>query len=101
VWDRSARADVPWLLRFFDRIRWEPVSAEELIEQRALMAEGRLEVDIEPSTFSFASYEAFLEREAAGIAAFRARQGAAFAAERAAWEAAGEFAPAAAERRAA
>jgi urea carboxylase len=100
VWSRAAGADPPWLLRFFDRIRWDPVSAEELLELREARAEGRLELDVEPGTFSYAEHLAFLEREAEGIAAFRARQTAAFAAERAAWEAAGEF-EATAPRRAA
>ncbi|MGI8801030.1 MAG: urea carboxylase [Solirubrobacteraceae bacterium] len=81
----------PWLLRFFDRIRWYPVGAEELLELRADQGAGRLEVAIEPGTFSLARHEEFLGREAAPIAAFRARQAEAFAAERAAWAAAGEY----------
>jgi urea carboxylase len=80
----------PWLLRFFDRIRWHPVGAEELLDLRADLAAGRLDLDIEPGS---AAHRAFLEREVDDIAAFRARQAAAFAAERAAWAAAGEFAP--------
>jgi urea carboxylase len=79
----------PWLLRFFDRIRWYPVGAQELVELRADMAAGRLDVAIEPGTFSLARHEAFLAREAASIGAFRAQQAEAFAAERAAWAAAG------------
>jgi len=53
---------------------------------------GRLEVEIESGSFAIAEHEAFLAREATGIAAFRAIQAEAFAAERAAWAAAGEFA---------
>jgi urea carboxylase len=94
VWSRAQRARPPWLLRFFDRIRWDPVSAEELLELRADMEAGRLELDVESGTFTFSEHRAFLEREAEGIAAFRSRQAAAFGAERAAWEAAGEFEPA-------
>jgi urea carboxylase len=82
----------PWLLRFFDRIRWYPVSADELAELRADMAAGRLELKIEEGEFSLAEYRRFLAVNADTIEAFRARQSAAFAAERAAWEAAGEFA---------
>ena len=84
---------VPWLLRFFDRIRWYPVSAEELLDARADMAAGRLDVRIEPGTFKMAQYERFLADNADDIAAFRARQSAAFGEERAAWERAGEFEP--------
>lgn len=91
VWSRSPSASPPWLLRFFDRIRWHPVGAEELLEQRALMAEGRLKLEIEERSFRLSDHLAFLDREADSIAAFRARQQAAFGAERAAWAAAGEF----------
>jgi urea carboxylase len=81
----------PWLLRFFDRIKWYPVSAEELLELRADIVSGRFVPRIEEGEFSLAEYEAFLARNADSIAAFRAGQQTAFAAERAAWEAAGEF----------
>jgi urea carboxylase len=91
VWDRAPNADPPWLLRFFDRIRWHPVEADELLEQRELMAEGRLEIEIEERTFRLSDHLAFLEEEADSIAGFRAGQQAAFGAERAAWAAAGEF----------
>ncbi|MFS0699445.1 urea carboxylase [Cellulomonas sp. 179-A 4D5 NHS] len=82
----------PWLLRFFDRIVWHPVSAEELVEQRAAFAAGRLDVEVEHGTFSYAEHLAMLASEHDAIAAFQSRQAEAFAAERAAWEAAGEFA---------
>ncbi|WNG87929.1 urea carboxylase [Mycobacterium sp. ITM-2016-00317] len=81
----------PWLLRFFDRISWYPVSAEELLELRADMAAGRGSVDITDGVFSLAEHERFLADNADDIAAFRARQAAAFSAERTAWAAAGEF----------
>ncbi|MER6118119.1 5-oxoprolinase/urea amidolyase family protein [Streptomyces sp. NPDC001743] len=82
----------PWLLRFFDRIKWYPVEADELLELRADILSGRFVPRIEEGEFSFARYEEFLARNAESIAAFRTRQGAAFAGERDAWEAAGEFA---------
>ena len=95
VWSRFRRtgpfAEAPWLLRFFDRIRWHPVSAEELLEQRADLDAGRLELQIEDGTFVLQDHLAFLERERESIDAFRRAQGEAFATERAAWAAAGEF----------
>jgi urea carboxylase len=96
VWNRYAQGPAfepgtPWLLRHFDRISWFGVSAEELLDRRADVAAGRAELEIRPGTFDCGAYFAFLEREAAGIAAFRARRQAAFEAERAAWQAAGEF----------
>jgi len=82
----------PWLLRFFDRIRWYPVDADELLDLRADITSGRFVPRIEEGTFSLAEYQAFLDENAESIGAFRARQRTAFAAERDAWEAAGEFA---------
>jgi urea carboxylase len=92
VW-RSWQQGDPWLLRFFDRIRWYPVSAEELLDLRADIAAGRGELRTEPGQFVLSEHEDFLAANASSIASFRARQAAAFAQERAAWEAAGEFAP--------
>ncbi|MFI1337794.1 urea carboxylase [Streptomyces sp. NPDC020845] len=82
----------PWLLRFFDRIKWYPAEADELLELRADMAAGRFAPRIEEGTFALADHQRFLTAHADSIAAFRSRQAAAFAAERDAWEAAGEFA---------
>ncbi|WP_329290226.1 5-oxoprolinase/urea amidolyase family protein [Streptomyces pseudovenezuelae] len=82
----------PWLLRFFDRIKWYPVEADELLELRADITSGRFVPRIEEGTFSLAEYQAFLAEHAEPIAEFRERQRTAFAAERDAWEAAGEFA---------
>ncbi|MBK3574917.1 5-oxoprolinase/urea amidolyase family protein [Streptomyces sp. MBT65] len=81
----------PWLLRFFDRIKWYPVEADELLELRADITSGRFVPRIEEGTFSLAEYEAFLAEHADSIAEFRSRQQTAFGAERDAWEAAGEF----------
>jgi urea carboxylase len=98
VWSRFRQSGPfepgsPWLLRHFDRISWYPVSAEELLDLRADLAAGRLDLSIEPGTFSLAEHERFLSEQAGSIAAFRARQAAAFEAERDAWAAAGEFDP--------
>jgi len=97
VWSRFRRtgpfAEEPYLLRFFDRISWYPVEAEELLELRADMDAGRFDPAIEEGTFTLADHLDFLAAEADSIDAFRARQTAAFAAEREAWAAAGEFDP--------
>ncbi|MEU8930945.1 5-oxoprolinase/urea amidolyase family protein [Streptomyces sp. NPDC048409] len=85
------RPGSPWLLRFFDRIRWYPVSADELLDLRADITSGRFVPRIEEGTFSLAAHQDFLSEHAVSVADFRARQQRAFAAERDAWEAAGEF----------
>ncbi|MFI9830052.1 5-oxoprolinase/urea amidolyase family protein [Streptomyces sp. NPDC051913] len=81
----------PWLLRFFDRIKWYPVGPDELLDLRADIASGRFVPRIEEGTFSLAEYQGFLAENAASIGEFKARQQSAFTAERDAWEAAGEF----------
>ncbi|WJT00515.1 urea carboxylase [Novosphingobium humi] len=81
----------PWLLRFFDQIRFYPVSAEELAEWRRDFPSGRRAIRVEPSQFRLADYRAFLADNAQGIAEFEARREAAFAAEREDWQRKGEF----------
>ena len=81
----------PWLLRFFDQIRFFPVSHEELTEWRRDFPLGRRTIEIEETEFRLADYRAFLAENAVSIAEFEARRNAAFAAERAEWERRGEF----------
>ena len=81
----------PWLLRFFDQIRFFPVSHDELTEWRRDFPLGRRAIKIEETEFRLADYRAFLADNAASIAEFEARRNAAFAAERAEWERRGEF----------
>ncbi|WP_137822620.1 urea carboxylase [Pseudomonas sp. D(2018)] len=93
MWNRyrevEAFAGKPWLLRFFDQIRFYPVSAEELLHIRRDFPLGRYPLQIEESELCLADYQAFLTREAEGIAAFRQQQQAAFNAERERWIATG------------
>ncbi|WP_448585110.1 urea carboxylase [Thermaurantiacus sp.] len=93
-WCQTANAgeDKPWVLRFFDRIRFFPVSAGELVAWRRDFPSGRRAIRIEEGEFRLSDYRRFLRDNAASIAAFEARRKAAFDAERAAWERAGEFA---------
>jgi urea carboxylase len=96
VWNTHRQTDVftggkPWLLRFFDQIRFFPVSADELTEWRRDFPAGRRSIRIEESTFRLADYRAFLADNAASIAAFETTRQSAFDAERAAWQASGEF----------
>jgi urea carboxylase len=75
----------PWLLRQFDRLRFVPVSAAELAEQRAAIKAGRADLDTTPATFSLVEVAALETQHADEIAAFRRRRQAAFDAERTAW----------------
>lgn len=83
--------NAPWLLRFFDRISWYPVSAEELEDMRADLAAGRGSVDISDGEFSLVAYRRFLSENAADIAATSARMERARDEERARWAASGEY----------
>jgi urea carboxylase len=89
MWNRyrevAAFDGKPWLLRFFDQIRFYPVSAEELLQIRRDFPLGRYDLRIEHSELALADYQKFLDKEAEGIDAFRSQQRAAFAAERQRW----------------
>ncbi|HMO30504.1 urea carboxylase [Enterovirga sp.] len=76
----------PWLLDFFDQIRFFPVSHGELAEARAAFPHGAYPVRIEETEFSYAAYERELATNAASIAAFKSVQQAAFEAERRRWK---------------
>ncbi|MGY1618238.1 5-oxoprolinase/urea amidolyase family protein [Geodermatophilus sp. SYSU D00691] len=78
-------ADPPWLLRPFDRLRFRPVTADELAGQRAAIAAGTADLETRPATFSLAEVRALEAAHAGEIAAFRSRRRAAFDAERARW----------------
>lgn len=80
----------PWLLRFFDQIRFYPVSGEELLQIRRDFPLGRYPLRIEHSTLRLAEYQQFLEREAQEIGAFREHQQRAFNEERDRWIASGQ-----------
>jgi urea carboxylase len=91
VWNRfrvtaSFEAGKPWLLRFFDQIRFYPVSAEQLLRHREDFIVGKFNLAIQEETFRLRDYHAFLGRIAGEAAAFKAKQQAAFEAERERWK---------------
>jgi urea carboxylase len=91
-WNTTAdfAADAPWLLRFFDQIRYYPVSADELLQMRADFLHEKFQLKIEETTFKLSEYQQFLSQESASINAFKATQQAAFNAERERWIASGQ-----------
>lgn len=96
VWNTYRQTDAfkegkPWLLRFFDQIRFYPVSAEELAEWRQDFPHGRRSIKVEHSEFRLADYRAFVAENAESIEQFQARRQAAFDTERAEWQRSGEF----------
>ncbi|HEY2301247.1 MAG TPA: urea carboxylase [Acidimicrobiales bacterium] len=96
VWNRFRRTAAfsePWLLRFFDQLRFFEVSASELLDWRRDLLTGRAELSIEQSTLRLADYLQGVRDDEVRIAAFRQRQQAAFGAERARWAEAAAAAP--------
>ncbi|WEK11136.1 MAG: urea carboxylase [Candidatus Pseudomonas colombiensis] len=94
MWNRyrevAAFEGKPWLLRFFDQIRFYPVSADELLRIRRDFPLGRFDLDIQHSQLKLADYQAFLQQQAESIEAFRQQQQGAFQAERERWIASGQ-----------
>ncbi|WP_328320829.1 5-oxoprolinase/urea amidolyase family protein [Kribbella sp. NBC_00382] len=85
VWRLSERDEQPWLLRQFDKIRFTPVSTEELARQRADIKAGRADLEVQPATFSIADVRAIEQEAPMDIVSLRAKRRAAFDAERARW----------------
>ncbi len=94
MWNRyrqTAEFAQPWLLRFFDQIRFYEVSPEELLQIRRDFPLGNYPLRIEEAEFSLGDYNALLDGEAADIARFRQRRIAAFEQELKDWHASGQF----------
>ena len=94
VWNthRSTKtfpAGTPWSLRFFDQIRFYPVSAEELLDLRSRLLHGSFDLKIDDGSFSLREYRRFLDSIKSEAESFRAMQREAFHAERERWRAAG------------
>jgi urea carboxylase len=81
----------PWLLRFFDQIRFYEVSSEELTQIRRDFPQGRYPLKIEATTFSLAQYHELLQTEAPAIQAFTQQRQTAFAQELLHWQASGQL----------
>ena len=75
----------PWLLDFFDQLRFYPVSADEILKLRDDCLRGRFNPRIEETTFNLGAYRAFLAEHAESIAAFKDHQEASFEAEHKRW----------------
>ncbi len=76
---------MPWLLRFFDQIKFYEVSEAELMHMREDFKAGRLKLRIEEGVLNLKEYNDFLTENQESIAAFKAVQQANFDAERRRW----------------
>ncbi|MES2697252.1 MAG: carboxyltransferase domain-containing protein, partial [Verrucomicrobiota bacterium] len=84
-------ASRPWLLRFFDQIRFYPVSNAELTRFREEFPQGKVQLKIEETTFRLRDYQQFLTANTDSITTFKSQQQAAFEAERKRWEESGQL----------
>ncbi len=76
---------IPWALRFFDQIRFHPVTTGELVQLRRDILHGAFNPRIEMGEFNLAHHEEFLKSIRPSAAAFKERQSCAFDEERERW----------------
>ncbi|MBW9259753.1 MAG: urea carboxylase [Candidatus Thiodiazotropha sp. (ex. Lucinisca nassula)] len=94
MWNRykqTAAFEKPWLLRFFDQIRFYEVSEDELATIRKDFPQGRYPIKVEESQFSLTEYQEFIHSQQDEIEAFRKQRQQAFEDELAQWHADGQF----------
>ena len=90
MWNRykqtaDFQAGKPWLLRFFDQIRFYPMSAPDLLRYRDAFIQGKVKLEVQEETFSLRRYNEFLRSISNETIAFKTNQQAAFEAERDRW----------------
>jgi urea carboxylase len=88
---KTFEAGSPWSLRFFDQIRFYPVSTEELQELRRDILHGVFELKVESADFNLTRYQAFLDSHQSEISAFKSQQSQAFHEERERWRLNGQL----------
>ncbi|GIL54638.1 hypothetical protein Vafri_10369 [Volvox africanus] len=82
IWNTFGRSgpfspSKPWLLDFFDQVRFFQVSESELESMRAGFVTGLYDIDISPTTFDVAAFAAMEASVAAETAEFKGKQRAA------------------------
>ena len=94
MWNRYRVTDEftkPWLLRFFDQIKFYEVSGDELRQIRKDFLLGNAPIKIEETEFSLAKYKESLEANKAAIDSFSDTRRGAFEQELSDWKAQGQF----------
>lgn len=86
----------PWLLRFFDQIKFYEVSHEELLEIRRNFPKGNFSeedspIKVEESSFSLSEYNRFIQENNEGITTFTKHREKAFDEELQRWKDQGQF----------
>ena len=94
MWNRYRQTEAftqPWLLRFFDQIRFFEVSASELEDIRRDFPLGRYPLRVEESAFNLSEYQELLESVESETSQFRHQRVKAFNEELAMWHRKGLF----------
>jgi urea carboxylase len=94
MWNRYRQTkefEKPWLLRFFDQIRFYEVSNEDLEKIRASFPKGDYPLKIENTTFSLQDYQQFLETHNTSIQQFTQKRQMAFDEELKNWQESGQL----------
>jgi urea carboxylase len=94
MWNRYKQTEEfsqPWLLQFFDQIKFYEVSHDELQKIRQDFPQGRHSLKIEQSEFSLNDYQQFLTDNESSINIFTKQRENAFAEELSQWHANGQF----------
>jgi urea carboxylase len=94
MWNRYRSTDAfmqPWLLRFFDQIKFYPVTQSELVDIRKKLPLGQHELIIEETEFHLEQYLAFLEENQSSIRDFQVSRSEAFQHELHQWKVNGQL----------
>lgn len=94
MWNRfhqSKEFTNPWLLRFFDQIRFYEVSDDELLDIREKFPRGDYAINIEETTFSLKDHQQYIDDNASGIDEFTTKRNLAFAEELERWVQTGQI----------
>lgn len=94
MWNRFKKTSdftLPYLLRFFDVVKYYEVGADELLQMRKDFVAGKFHVKIVDSSFDITEYEKFLKDNADSIEAFESMRKKAFEEEKQRWIENGQF----------
>ena len=94
MWNRYRETEAfnkPWLLRFFDQVRFYEVDADELQRIRREFPKGQYPIRIEDTTFSLKEYNQYLRGHAEAIASFTQQRQQAFDEELQRWIESGQI----------
>ncbi|WP_075186544.1 urea carboxylase [Teredinibacter haidensis] len=92
MWNKirqTTEFEKPWLLRFFDQIRFYEVSAAELLEIREKFPRGQYPLNIEQTEFNLKEYQESLQQHDKEISSFVTKRESAYEQELAHWNASG------------